>query len=308
MKNVLITGVNGFIGSALASALCSDNSLNVVGVGFDKHKDLDVPVNHMVYGDLRDAGFCRRVIGDYEINDVFHLAAQSIVRVCSNDPVSAYDINIMGTVNLLEACRTVGKNTVESVVVSTSDKAYGHSPVPYTEDTPLEPLFTYEASKTCQDIISRSYFHNYGVPVKVARCSNVYGPGDKNLSRLVPRSISLLSKGEAPVLYNGVHNYIREFIYIGDVVTAFLTIADKGAAGEAYCVGGSGHYRILDVITKMVELMGLDTEPVIEDKASNFKEIEAQYIDATKLRSLGWEPLVDLDAGLLASINYYAKG
>jgi len=307
MPNVLITGVNGFIGAALAKCFNLDSTVNVVGLGFDKHAAEEAPVDHMVYGDIRDYGFCRRVVGDYEINDIYHLAAQSIVRVCSNDPVSAYDINVMGTVNLLEACRTVGKNTVKSVVVSTSDKAYGHAPVPYNEDTPLSPLFTYEASKTCQDIVSRSYFHNYGVPVKVARCSNVYGPGDQNLSRLIPRSITLLSRGEAPVLYNGVHNYVREFIHIDDVVSAFNIIAKRGAPGEAYCVGGSGYYRILDVIKEIVKLMGLNIEPVIEDKVSNFKEIETQYIDASKLRALGWEPYIDLKSGLLDSIEYYRR-
>ena len=307
MRNVLVTGVNGFIGGVLARELMEEGVVNVVGLGFDKHKRAKVETSSMVYGDLRDPSFCRRVVGDYEINQIYHLAAQSIVRICANDPVTAYSINVMGTVNLLEACRTVGKNTVDSVVVSTSDKAYGHAPVPYTEKTPLMPKFTYEATKTCQDIVARNYFYNYDVPVKVARFSNVYGPGDSNLSRLIPRTITRLYENKPPVLYGGVAGFVRELVYIDDAVSAFRLLGDKGIPGEAYCVGGTGKHRILDVVNMLIEEMGSSLKAEIVDKPSNFKEIQEQYIDASKIKALGWSPKTALVEGLKNSISYYTS-
>jgi CDP-glucose 4,6-dehydratase len=305
--NILVTGAGGFIGQVLVNRLSLDSKNCIVGLAFDQHTDKVESVDHLVYGDIRDISLMQRIIGDYEINTVYHLAAQSIVRACARNPVSAYEINVMGTVSLLEACRAVGGPLIKKVVVSTSDKAYGHAPSPYVETTPLDPKFTYEASKTCQDIIARSYAHNYDLPVVVARCSNVYGPGDKNISRLIPRSIQRIASGEAPILYNGVHNYIREFIYIDDVVSAFIILAEKGMPGEAYCVGGTGQYSILELINTIVKLMNANVAPIIEDKDSNFKEIEVQYIDSTKLQSLGWKPQTTLEVGLVESIKYYTR-
>jgi len=307
MRNVLITGANGFIGSAIAGALFKNYETKIVAMLFDKHATELPQADHLIYGDVRDSSLMRRVISDYEVTDVYHMAAQSIVSTCANDPVTAYDINVMGTVSILEACRIAGKNTVESVVVSTSDKAYGHSVPPYNEDTAMLPMFTYETSKTCQDLITRSYFHNYGVPAKVARCSNVYGPGDSNLSRLIPKSIHRIALGSAPVLYNGVHEFVREFVYIDDVVSAFECISKDGLGGEAYCVGGSGHYKILDVIEMILDIMGSDLKPEIVQKNSNFKEISKQWIDAAKLKGIGWVPAVAIMAGLRECVKYYAS-
>jgi CDP-glucose 4,6-dehydratase len=309
MSNVLITGINGFIGRALATECYSQiEGSTVVGLGFDQHLDIDtVPCHHYVSGDMRDYKFIRRIIGDYEINTIYHLAAQSIVRICANDPVSAYEINVMGTVNLMEAVREVGKNTVSSIVVSTSDKAVGHAPSPYTEETPLNPLYTYECTKTCQDIVARNFFHNYGLPVVVARCGNVYGPGDPNMSRIIPRAMSNLLRGHQPVLYSGVTNYVREFIYIDDVVRAFMLLSEKGKRGDAYCVGGTTPIKILDLMNLIIEISGKQEEVIIEEKNDLFKEIEVQYLNASKLNALGWTPRISLEEGLTRTFHYYGS-
>jgi CDP-glucose 4,6-dehydratase len=304
MTSILVTGANGFIGSNLVKNLSQDPDNYLVGLGFDIH--YSTPVNQMFYGDIRDKDFISRILSDYEIDIVYHLAAQSIVRISATNPASTYDINIMGTVNLLEACRTVGKR-IKSVVISTSDKAYGHAKSPYNEDTPLQPLFTYEASKACQDIIGRNYAHNYGVPVKIARCGNVYGPGDHNKSRLIPNSIMQCLLGKSPILYNGVHNYIREFVYIDDAIAAFKCITAKGNIGEAYCVGGMGHHKILDVIQMIISMINPTLQPEICEKDTVFKEIIEQWIDASKLKSLGWSPETSLQDGLLQTIAYYKE-
>jgi CDP-glucose 4,6-dehydratase len=305
-NNILVTGFQGFIGSALCSRLKKNRDNRIIGLGFEEHHHVSqADTSISIYGDIRNADFIRRVIGDYEINTVYHLAAQSIVRVCANDPVSAYDINVMGTVRLLDACRTVGANTVKSVLVSTSDKAFGHSPIPYTEQSPLQPKFTYEATKSCQDIVAQNFFHNYGVPVKICRCSNVYGPGDPNESRVIPGSILRIARKERPWLYSDVAEYIREFVYIDDIVDAFTLVTEKANAGEIYCVGGTGYLTMKELIAKILKLCDSDIEPELIDKPSQFKEIPAQYIDSTKLRSLGWSPKWTLDAGLCKTIEYY---
>jgi CDP-glucose 4,6-dehydratase len=291
MNNILVTGINGFIGKAVAEFYNDKSDTCVVGVGFDSHKKLeDAPCSHYVSGDIRDFSFIRRVIGDYEINTIFHFAAQSIVRICANDPVSAYSINVMGTVNLLEAVREVGTATVKSIVVSTSDKAVGHAPSPYTEDTPLNPLYTYECTKTCQDIVSRNFYHNYGLPVVVARCGNVYGPRDPNMSRIIPRSSLLLLNNQRPKLYSGVKDFIREFIYIDDVVDAFDILSRKGVHGEAYCVGGTPPVKMIDLVNKIIGVSGKDLTVEIEDKSPLFKEIDVQFLNASKIRAIGWDP------------------
>jgi nucleoside-diphosphate-sugar epimerase len=212
----------------------------------------------------------------------------------------------MGTVSLLEACRNSG-GTVKSIVVSTSDKAFGHASVPYTEETPLNPLYTYETSKACQDFIGLSYYHNYDLPVKIVRCSNLYGPGDRNLSRIIPNTILSVIRNRAPILYEGVGEYQREFVYIEDACQAFELVSNSGSSGEAYCVGGAGVWYIKDLVKMITSLMSSSLEPVILAKASSFREIPLQYINAAKLNALGWTATTPLDTGLLKTIEYYKE-
>jgi len=307
--NCLVTGHTGFLGNAILGELKKNKDL-VIGIERDENKRRDL-INFpdvFVKGDIRDYDFIRRVIADYEVEEVYHCAAQAIVRTCANDPYTTYDINVMGTVALLEACRNSG-NSVQSVVVSTSDKAFGHAAIPYTEKTPLNPLYTYETSKACQQLITLSYFHNYGVPAKVIASSNVYGPGDPNLSRIIPNTIARLAHGEPALLFEGAAEYIREFVYIEDVANAFVTASRKGKSGEVYCCGGTEHLSMVDLLVHICELMGKDPNKDIKifQKSRYFKEIEKQYIDSSKLRSLGWEPKTSLKDGLLKAIEYYSK-
>jgi nucleoside-diphosphate-sugar epimerase len=190
-----------------------------------------------------------------------------------------------------------------------SDKAMAHTKPPYTELSPLCPKYTYEATKACQDIIGQNYFWNYGLPIKIVRCSNVYGPGDPNESRLIPGNIIKILNNEKPMIYSDVANYVREFIYIDDVVSAFRTVNDKSPAGEIYCVGGTEKLKVKELIEKLIELSGKTGQLEIEYpvKHYSFKEIDEQYIVSNKLRMLGWEPKVSLDEGLRKTIDYYLQ-
>jgi len=214
----------------------------------------------------------------------------------------------MGTVALLEACRNSGES-VKSVVVSTSDKGFGHAEIPYTEKTSLNPLYTYETSKACQHLVSLSYFHNYGIPTKFLASSNVYGPGDSNYSRIIPNSILSLAKNKPVLLFEGVANFIREFVYIDDVANAFITASRQGVNGNVYCCGGTEHLKMIDLVSLICKLMGKDPDKNIQifQKARYFKEIEKQFIDSSKLKSLGWTPKMTLTQGLQESIKYYTS-
>lgn len=196
---------------------------------------------------------------------------------------------------------------VKPILCHNSDKAYGHAPIPYTECTPLNPLYTYETSKACQQLVSMSYYHNYGVPVKVIASSNVYGPGDPNLSRIIPNTIMRLARGTFALLNDGAANHVREFVYIDDVVNAFITVARKGISGQVYCCGGTEHLKIEDLLKMVCDLMGKNTDDDIKifQKSKYFKEIDKQCIDSTKLQLLGWKPTVSLIVGLKKSIEYY---
>jgi len=307
-KNVLVTGASGFIGASIAQTLIEVGAVVTCLVktkGWEN--DLDLAGATVYEGDIADYDLMCEILSSQEIEYVFHLAANAIVRIAARDPMSCYRTNVMGTVALLEAARTVGR--CKKIIVASSDKAYGdHEVLPYTEDMALQPKNTYDTSKACTDMIARSYASNYGMPVVVTRCSNVYGPGDPNMSRIIPNSICNVLRGEPPMLYEDVSLMEREFIYIDDVVDACLRLAlsDEKTNGEAYNIGGTGARSIEHIVGLTLELMGSKMKTNIVKRESVFKEIQKQYINAKKLTdAVGWQPETDLQTGLLKTIKYY---
>lgn len=306
MKNILITGAGGFIGSQLARRLRTDgkNVIALVSHLGGPHEAGLLEAGCIVeFGSVTSPERMMNILSTHEIDTVFHLAAYAIVRLSARDPFSTYQVNVMGTVGLLEACRVVGG--VEKIVVASSDKAYGdHEQLPYLETHPLQPKNTYDTSKACMDMISRSYAHNYGMPVVVTRCSNVYGPGDMNWSRIIPNTCKRILAGGRPMLYSDVEKMIREFIYIDDVIDAYVLLGDSGTTtnGKAYNIGGTGHTSIRNVVDIIT---GGKIEPVIKERESTFKEIEKQYIDASALsRDTGWSPKIQLKDGLEKTMQW----
>ena len=180
---------------------------------------------NLVKGDIRDFDFIKLLFNEYEFDTVFHLGALSEVKKCQPNPKLAFETNVMGTINVLEAARLYGN--VKAIAVSSSDKAYGSGKLPYVESLPMEGRGVYEVSKSCTDLIARSYFYNYNLPVVVTRCSNLYGGLDMNMSRIIPNTIRLALKGESPVIWKGSEKATREFLYVEDAVDGYMSIVNN---------------------------------------------------------------------------------
>ena len=307
-KNVLITGISGFVGRAVATFLIKEGA-NVTGIvkNINNHNNNLLQNCNIMLGDITDYQFMRQVINENEIDIIFHFAAYSIVRISAKDPLNAYAVNVMGTVALLEAARNVGRCT--NIIVASSDKAYGdHKKLPYKENSHyLIPNNTYDTSKAAMDMISRSYAKNYDMPIIVTRSANIYGPGDLNFSRIIPNTIRRLLHKEKPILYSDVKQCLREFVYIDDVVSAYDLLArSTNLFGEAFNIGGIDAIEMQDLIELIAEIMGINLEIEIIKRDSLFKEIERQYLDFSKLaNATGWKPTIKLSEGLLKTVNWY---
>jgi CDP-glucose 4,6-dehydratase len=304
-KNVLITGANGFVGANLAIDQIARGH-HVVGIIKDRNRKTRRDVLNrcsIVFGDIRNQEVVDNVMSHYEIDTVYHLAANSIVKMGVKDPVSNFDINVMGTVKVLDAARRI--NPEAKIVVASSDKAYGdHDVMPYTEDMKLNPGCPYSTSKSCTDMVSQSFAKTYGLNVNTVRCSNIYGPGDMNLSRLIPNSIMRILRGEKPMIYSGVADYRREFIYIADVCNAYNLIAAKGEPGEIYNIGINSFSTIEEIVNLISDTMGGAGVDVVE---KDFPEIPHQWMDGSKIAKMGWEAKVDLITGISNCVEWYTQ-
>jgi CDP-glucose 4,6-dehydratase len=260
----------------------------------------------LVRGEIEDYPLLERIINEYEIDFIFHLAAQTIVSIANRNPVSTFKSNIEGTWNLLEACRRTSQET--KIVVASSDKAYGTQlRLPYDETTPLEGRHPYDVSKSCADLLCRCYFETYDVKVCVTRCGNFYGGGDQNFNRIVPGTIKSLLENKRPLIRSD-GTYIRDYFYIKDGVESYITLAEamdnKKIVGEAFNFSTETPLNVLDLVNKIIKIYGSDTTPLILNTASH--EITSQYLSAKKSHDLlSWKPHYSLDEGLKETIQWY---
>jgi CDP-glucose 4,6-dehydratase len=310
--SVLVTGAYGLLGSWLVSALL-DSGARVSVIRRDQPArsalammGLDTRVDVMS-GDICTDGLIERALAEYEVDTVFHLAAQTLVPTANRSPLSTFETNIRGTWLLLEACRRHG---TERVLVAASDKAYGpHADLPYREDHALQPLYPYDVSKAATDLVARSYWHTWGLPVAVTRFANLYGGGDMNASRLVPEAVAAALAGRSPIVRSD-GSPERDFLYVEDAVAAYLAIwaaLGRGEArGEAFNAGGGQPYRVLDVVRMICRLSGTEIEPDVRGEGTPAGEIDRQWVDYGKLHELtGWEPRVGLEEGLRRTIEWW---
>ena len=311
---VLVTGCTGLLGSWLCKELINRKA-NVVGLIRDwipKSVLVDdgyIDEMNIVRGDINDFQTMERIINEYEIEVVFHLAAQTIVETANRNPLSTFESNIKGTWNILEACRRV--STVKKIIIASSDKAYGdQSVLPYDEEMPLQGTHPYDVSKSCADLIAKTYHTTYGTPVCITRCGNFYGGGDLNFNRLVPGTIRTLLNDEQPVIRSD-GSYIRDYFYVEDGVHAYLHLAEKmddeNILGEAFNFSNELQISVLEMVEKIIDLMGKENiKPKVLGTAKN--EIMHQSLSAEKARKmLNWSPAHTLDEALERTIEWYKK-
>jgi CDP-glucose 4,6-dehydratase len=311
-RRVFVTGCTGLVGSWTVRALL-DQGAHVVGLVRDQVSGSELARNGLlaridvVRGDLADYPLLERALAEYEIQTVFHLAAQTIVGIANRSPLSTFETNIKGTWCLLEAARRCGH--APQVVVASSDKAYGDQPVlPYTEDAPLQGRHPYDASKSCTDILSLTYHNTYRLPVCVTRCGNFYGGGDLNWNRIVPGTIRSILRAERPILRSD-GSCIRDYFYVKDGAAAYLHLAECMARqpevlGHAFNFSTEIQVTALEMVNRILRVMKSSLEPDIRAEAKN--EIQHQYLSATKARQkLGWAPAWSLDQALEETISWY---
>lgn len=313
-RPTLVTGGTGLVGTWLLRRLIEAGA-DVVCLVRDWVPESELFRQRLVdrvrvaRGDVRDQALMERVLGEYEVDTVIHLAAQTIVTIANRNPVSTFETNVGGTWALLEACRR--SPTVRQIVLASSDKAYGsHETLPYQEDAPLEGRHPYDVSKSCSDLIGTAYAETYGLPVTITRCGNFYGGGDLNWNRIVPGTIRSVIRGQRPVIRSD-GNYVRDYFYVEDGAAAYMLLAEwlaenPDSRGQAFNFSNEERVSVIDLVHRILSAMDADLEPEIRNEATN--EIREQYLGSEKARTvLGWRPLHSLDDGLRRTIEWYRE-
>jgi CDP-glucose 4,6-dehydratase len=311
-RPTFVTGGTGLVGSWLVNRLL-ESGADVVCLVRDWVPQSElvrtglIEKVKVVRGDIRDRETLERILGEYEIDTVLHLAAQTIVTIANRNPISTFETNIAGTWNLMEACRRSPK--VGQVVIASSDKAYGdQDDLPYDENTPLQGQHPYDVSKSAADLIAHTYAVSYGLPVAITRCGNFYGGGDLNWNRIIPGTIRSILRGQRPVIRSD-GQYVRDYFFVEDGAAAYLLLAEQLASrpelkGEAFNFSNEIQVTVSQIVNEILKLMGSNLRPDIHNEVSN--EIRHQYLSAEKARrDLNWHPLFTLDAGLKKTIDWY---
>jgi len=311
-RSVFVTGATGLVGGWLLEGLLeagadvvalvrdwTPQSMFVRNRGYNRVR--------VVRGDVCDQSLLERVLGEYESEVVFHLAAQTIVGIANRNPVSTFESNIGGTWKLLEACRRSPR--VRQIIIASSDKAYGESPhLPYTEETPLAGRHPYDVSKSCSDLLAQAYATTYDLPVVVTRCGNFYGGGDLNWNRLVPGTIRDVLRQRRPLIRSD-GQFVRDYFYVEDGAAAYMHLAEQFASrpdlkGQAFNFSNEIQLTVLQLVQTILRLMRSPLEPEVLGEANH--EIRRQHLSAAKSRdTLGWRPLFSLEDGLSRTIQWY---
>lgn len=308
-KRILVTGGAGFIGSHLVLELVKRRSnvsvidIKVNAKSFFSSNNLSHKVLFETL-DIRD----RNKVFDYfdrnEFDYVFHLAAEPIVEEAFIDPYSAFETNIMGTVNILEGVRRNKK--IKGIIVASSDKAYGKTKKAYTEKDPLKGDHPYDVSKSCMDLICQSYFTTYSLPIAITRFGNIYGEGDLHFDRIIPGICKAVIKNEVlDIRSNGT--YVRDYLYVKDVVDGYIFLLKKfdKIKGQAFNFSSKDNLSVIKVIHKAERLLNKKINYKILNNVKN--EIPYQHLDDSKIRMLGWKPRYDLNSTLKSIVHLYKR-
>ena len=311
-RPTFVTGGTGLVGSWLVSRLVTAGA-DVVCLVRDWVPQSELARTgilervKVVRGDIRDRDTLERLLGEYEIDTIIHLAAQTIVTIANRNPISTFESNIAGTWNLLEASRR--SPMVKQIVIASSDKAYGDQErLPYDESTPLQGQHPYDVSKSCADLIAHTYAASYGLPVAITRCGNFYGGGDLNWNRIIPGTIRSILRSQRPIIRSD-GKYIRDYFYVEDGAAVYMLLAEKLAVqpelkGQAFNFSNEIQVTVGQIVAHILKLMESELEPDVRNEVSN--EILHQYLSAEKARALlNWTPMFNLDEGLMRTIQWY---
>jgi CDP-glucose 4,6-dehydratase len=313
-RSVFVTGATGLLGSWLVKQLAESGAYITCLVRdwvpqSELVRSRGVEQVNIVRGDIIDRDLIERTLGEYEVEVVFHLAAQTIVGIANRNPVSTFSTNIEGTWNLLEACRRSPK--VLSIVVASSDKAYGdQESLPYNEAMPLQGRHPYDVSKSCADLIAQTYGVSYDLPVAITRCGNFYGGGDLNWNRVVPGTIRSIIRGERPIVRSD-GKFVRDYFYIEDGAAAYMLLAERLMAdaalrGQAFNFSNESQVSVLEMVDLILNKMKSSLRPEVLNQASN--EIRHQFLDAERARTiLNWKPQFTLESGLDRTLGWYRE-
>jgi CDP-glucose 4,6-dehydratase len=313
-RSVFVTGGTGLLGSWLVKQLM-ESGANVVCLVRDWVPQSELVRSgrieqvNTVRGDITDRELIERTLGEYEVEVVFHLAAQTIVGIANRNPVSTFSTNIEGTWNVLEACRRSPK--VASIVVASSDKAYGDQEhLPYNEAMPLQGRHPYDVSKSCADLLSQAYATSYNLPVAITRCGNFYGGGDLNWNRVVPGTIRSIIRKERPIVRSD-GKFVRDYFYIEDGAAAYMLLAerlmsDPALRGQAFNFSNESQVSVIDIVELILGKMKSSLRPEVLNQASN--EIRHQFLCAARARAvLNWQPQFTLESGLDRTLEWYRE-
>jgi CDP-glucose 4,6-dehydratase len=310
-KNVLVTGGMGLVGGHLVERLVElEANVVVTKIINDPNSYFNCKKlgDNVIIADcdLKNEQQVKDVIIKCDIEIIFHLGAQALVPVAYHNPRETIETNIMGTVNILETVRNY--SGVQAIVFASSDKAYGISDkLPYYETHELKGQHPYDVSKSAADLICTAYFKTYGVPVVTTRFGNIYGPGDLNFNRIVPGAIKSGLTGE-PLEIRSDGKMIRDYVYVKDVVSGYLTLAEniEKTKGEAFNVSSGVTLNVLDMVTHISDVMIKEIKVNIVNNAKN--EIPEQYLDYSKISDLlNWSPKYKLSDALKETIDWYKE-
>lgn len=313
-RAVFVTGATGMLGGWLVRRLHASRA-SVVCLVRDWVPQCELVRTGLiekvvvVRGEVEDRDLLERTLGEYEIETVFHLAAQAIVTIANRNPISAFETNIRGTWNVLEACRRSPK--IRALVLASSDKAYGDQPeLPYSEDMPLQGQHPYNVSKSCADLIAQTYAKTYKLPIAITRCGNFYGGGDLNYSRVVPGTIRSVIRGQRPIIRSD-GKCLRDYLYVEDAAAAYMLLAESLTSklelhGQAFNFSNENPLSVFDLVSIILRKMGSELTPEIQDQVTN--EIRHQYLSSKRARSLlNWAPEFTLEQGLERTIAWYRE-
>lgn len=313
---VYVTGATGFVGGYLVKELL-ERGAQVIILQRDRVRKSYLETSGLyekctvIQGDLENLALQLRIVNEYQINGIIHLAAQTQVRIAAEHPLPTLQANIAGTWNILEAIRQCSHHLRFCIIAST-DKAYGEAMTPqYDESHPLNAIFPYDVSKACAEMIAKSYAEVYKLPIVITRCGNFFGPGDLNWDRLIPHVIQSFKDKQAPSL-RSAGEHVRDYFYVEDGALAYIFLAEKTLEapekmrGQAFNFSYQQQFDVKQVVETIAGLMGEDPSRA-RYHATAHNEIMHQSLSSEKARRLGWKPKYSFAEGLEKTISWYVN-